>query len=238
MTRRIPRKVLMFISVMGLAVAVGLVLYFTLGGGASAHVMVEAAQVEKTRLLDSLSSGRVLFYRMEDFQSERLGLSDDVEYPQRVMDKTWMLVGDDGDTDRGLTLTYDLAGNLISRSDMSEGDIIYADFLSGETMTFPLGDGSNRLSVWIEHSWNMEGYTDSAGFTRQGSGRLLGRDSTIYRKPVVLVHGEGATETVTFEIEFVDDAPLLNRQAQYDDEGNLTYENTLVEYSVIDTMPK
>ena len=115
-----------------------------------------AAQQDKQALVDGLAQGQILYIRSEDYSKVRLGPLGQRDYPQRVIDETWVVIGSDGVTETNVGTMRDVDGDLIGHSELKDGVNTYSDLTSGSIST------CLWASVWVMPNGSRDVGTSSA----------------------------------------------------------------------------
>ncbi len=79
------------------------------------------AQQDKQALVDGLAQGQILYIRSEAYRRVRLGSLGRRDYPQRVIDEVWVVIGSDGAIETSISTRRDLDGELIGHSKLKDG---------------------------------------------------------------------------------------------------------------------
>ena len=225
--------------------ALGVGMWIALGNPAerspvTAEEMGAEARQLRDDLVSSLTEDQVLYYRIHDYQRERLGLSSKHSYPQRVIIDTWLLVGADGSEEVGMSKELSEQGELLSYSVMRDGQLTHWDLVADEVLEMELPEESGTsLADWITGVWDQPKRLEEQGYTLKEQSALVGRPSAVYEltdRSNIEGPERGSVGRERVEIEFVYDAPLISREAVYDiqdGQETLLFETTLSEYGVL-----
>ncbi len=202
---------------------------------ATATKLATLAQQNKQSLLDGIAEGQPLYFKLEKYKTNRLGPSD---YPDRVIDETWLSAGANGSIEAAVATMRSLDGELLGYTRLENGGLVFTDVATG--MTFNINvDHWGSLESSVNEVWNRPQALQDSGVEFKGRGRLNERESLIYEWTYTSQGGpdSGAQRSMLKRIELVEDAPLLFKESSYevDDQGvkTLIEETTVVEYGLL-----
>jgi len=216
------------------AVALVLLLVVVVGGGAL-HFLQDGSgssdkpslwELNKRDLLDGLANGRILYFKNEDYRTDRVLPGTD-HPPENVIIEYWLQSETTGHGELALATERTVDGRLLQYS-VAKDDILTTTVVSSrETLETPLAWPSH--AEWIKMTWQWPGLMASdpdIEFT--GTGQLQGRATLIYGT---------SSDSRRSRWELVEDAPLLRKDSIYriDGEGRetLTAETNVVEYRLL-----
>ena len=195
-----------------------------------------AAQQDKQALVDGLAQGQILYIRSEDYSKVRLGPLGQRDYPQRVIDETWVVIGSDGVTETNVGTMRDVDGDLIGHSELKDGVNTYSDLTSGVYFDMPMGIGLG-YAEWVKGCWDVISITnrmEARGFSFVRQGELGNQVSLIFEQSYPAEQGDEASVS---RLEYVEDRPFLMRSATYevDEQGRETLreEHAFLEYRLL-----
>ena len=213
---------------MGVAQLVG-------SGPATAAELVASVEENKQSLLDGISEGQPLYFKVEKYKRNRLGPSD---YPVRVIDETWLRAGENGSLETGVATMRNLEGEMLGYTRLNEGTLKFTDVATG--MTFDINVGHwDSLESSVSEVWDRLLTIQSSGVDFKGRGTLSQRESLIYEwRPTPQGSQDGGTQpSILRRIELVEDAPLFFKESVYeiDDQEIRTIleETTVVEFRLL-----
>lgn len=187
-------------------------------------------------MIDGLAQGQILYIRSEDYQSVRLGPLGQKDYPQRVIDETWVVIASDGATETSIFTTRDLDGELIGYTELKDGVNRHSDLISGVYIDTPMGIGLG-YAEWIKGHWDPTSITnrmEDRGFAFVRQGELGNQVSLIFERSYAAQQGDEASVS---RVELVEYRPFLNRTATYeaDEQGQetLLQEHAFLEYRLL-----
>ena len=229
----------MMAGVLAVLLGVGVWLAIAYWGGTSPPTAAQqraAAQQDKQALVDGLAQGQILYIRSEDYSRIRLGPLGQRDYPQRVIDETWVVVGSDGATETSISTMRDLDGELIGYSVLKDGVNTFSDLISGVYFDMPMGIGLG-YAEWVKGRWDITSITnrmEAKGFNFVRQGELGNQVSLIFERSRPAEQGDEASVS---RLEFVEYRPFLRRSARYevDEQGQETLlrEHAFLEYRVL-----
>ena len=198
--------------------------------------------LDKDEMVSSLTEGRILYMKYEDYEQVRLSMDPERGHPQHVIDENWFLVGPGGSQGSGVGKLWDMGGNLLAYTGPNaEGHLIYTELDSGGQiqMTFETeeeGSGAT-LVAWVESLWSpVESWLDDSGYEYVADGELMGWASTIYERAYTSEWREPRGQRLD-RMEFVKDSPALNNFSRLsigdDGQETLLESQTLVEVRVL-----
>ena len=197
--------------------------------------LVTSIEQNKQSLLEGLHQGQPLYSKLEKYKRSRLGPSN---YPDKVIDETWLQPGENGSIETGVGTMRSLDGELLGYSSLERSVLVFTDVATG--MTFDINVGHwDSLESWLNEVWNRPQTIQDPGVEFKGQGRLNQRESLIYEWSYTSQGGpdDGAQRSMLRRIELVEDAPLLYRESLYeiDDQGvrTLIEDTTVVEYGLL-----
>ena len=195
-----------------------------------------AAQQDKQALVEGLAQGQILYIRSEDYSKVRLGPLGQRDYPQRVIDETWVVIGSDGATETSVGTMRDLDGDLIGYSELKDGVNTYSDLTSGVYFDMPMGIGLG-YAEWVKGRLDVISITnrmEARGFSFVRQGELGNQVSLIFEQSYPAGQGDEASVS---RLEFVEHRPFLMRSATYevDEQGQETLleEHAFLEYRLL-----
>ena len=193
--------------------------------------------LDKDELVSSLTEGRILYMKYEDYRQVRLSM-DGGEHPQDAIIESWLLVGPGGAQGPGVAKVWDLEGNLLSYSaPNAEGHSVTTEPDSGAQiqLTFETGEGGSgaTLAAWVESLWSpVESWLNDSGYKYVADGELMGRASAIYELAYTSEWVEPRGQRLD-RMEFVKDSPVLSKRSRLaigdDGQETLLESQTLVE---------
>ena len=92
----------------------------------------------------------------------RLGPLGQRDYPQRVIDETWVVIGSDGVTETSVGTMRDLDGDLIGYSELKDGVYTYSDLTSEVYFDMPMGIGLG-YAEWVKGRFGRHQHHQSDG---------------------------------------------------------------------------
>ena len=197
----------------------------------SAQEMERRAQERRDALMSSLTEGRVLYMKTTRYSPNALGMgTPDYPYPERVIDETWMMVGEEGILTSIISKAYDPNGALIATSTSESSGGVFHDLIADETMEIPDMTGYVLADAMGEF-WRFAEQLEEDGYAYVRSGTLNGEDSAVYSRTYTQPGGD----VWRYEIEMAVNAPLLHRQSVYevaDGVETLLSEDIFLDYSV------
>ena len=216
------------------AVALVLLLGLAVGGGAR-HFLQDGSgspdkpslwERNKHDLLDGLADGRILYFKNEDYRTDRVLPGTD-HPPENVIIEYWLQAETSERGELGLVTERTVDGRLLQYS-VAKDDILTTTVVSsGETLETHLAWPSH--AEWIKTTWQWPGSLASdpdIEFT--GTGQFQGRATLIYGT---------SSDSRRSRWELVADAPLLRKDSIYriDGEGRETLiaETNVVEYRLL-----
>ena len=223
------------VVVLGLSVWLAVIL---LSGGspASVEVMASLARQEKEELIGSLSPGRILYIRSEQFPGAGTIFCVLESHSQRVIDESWWEVGADG-VFGGISVLRGLDGRLVAYLESTSGAVVYTDVATGWQVSYDFNLTAKSLAGWIEAIWDLPASIGEDGYTFKERSELNGRNSLVYERPPVSESPYGDGRETLWRMEFVEDQPILFRSSIYDvgqgGQRTLSREHTFLEYQVL-----
>ena len=184
------------------------------------------ADRNKQVLLDGLADGRILYFKIEDYQINRI-IPGAIDPPDRVIIENWLQPETGSQGELNVAAVRDQDGGLLQYTQATDDKYTTTFVSSGETMETNIQWGSP--AEWTEEIWNVpRNLASHSGFELKGIGELHGRATLIY---------EASSDSRKTRWELVEDAPILWRNSTYriDSEGRetLTEEETVVEYRLL-----
>ena len=124
--------------------------------------------------------------------------------------------------------THDIDGNLLYNSIQT---IDPKHYVFADTHISFYAATSGEYPVWppLENMWFMPLQGEADALPVVGTGYLNGRPSTTFE------YVEAGERPYRMEIELANDSPLLHRMSFYDENSELTSENILLEYRVLES---
>ena len=187
----------------------------------------------KNELISSLTPGRVLHIRSEEYRRERITFCGP-EHPDRLTGESWEEVGVDG-LFSGVAVSRGPDGRLLAYMEITSGEVEYMDVATGHRMYYgsPAPSVDNQVA-WIEGIWDLPDTIVDDGYLFKGHSELNGHGSLVYEK--ALVDDWDGKERI-WGMEFPEDYPILFRSTLYEvgEEGERTLDNqhTFLEYRVL-----
>ena len=187
----------------------------------------------KDELIGSLTPGRVLYIKYEEYIEERITFCGP-EQPQTVVGESWEEVGVDG-LFSGVAVVRGPDGQLLTYMEIASGEVESTDVATGQRMYYGSASPSAEdVAGWVEAVWEFPVSILEDGYTFEGRSELNGRDSLVYEETWVDSWDGGKHIR---RMEFVEEKPILFRSSSYDvGEGGqrtLVDQHTFVEYRVL-----
>ncbi len=189
---------------------------------------------EKDELVGSLTPGRIMYIKWEEFQDPRITFCGP-DHPERMIGESWEEVGADG-LFSGVAVSWGPDGQLLTYMEITSGEVEYTDVATGHRMYY----GSPKPSAeghagWVESIWELPTFLEEDGYVFKGGSELNGHASLMYERTLEPPYGD-AIENIS-RMEFVEDQPILFRESLFDvmEEGErkLVSEHTFLEYRVL-----
>ena len=207
---------------------------------ASAAEIVEVADGEIGAISASISEGQIFYYKMESFQTARHGMLGPNQYPTNVVLDTWLKVGSDGRISESVATMRSTDGDLLQYAIGSGSNITQTDVASGSSMQFDLASDTTTLNEWLRQSAVrpqklLEG--DDYEFVERDT--LGGETSVVFERQIGAGSPADGVQSPARKIrlEFVEDDPLLSREAHLSQDSTMAYvvseSSSTVEYEVL-----
>lgn len=189
---------------------------------------------EKDELVGSLTPGRILYIRWEQFQDPRITFCGP-DHPERMIGESWEKVGADG-LFSGASVVRGPDGQLLTYMEITSGEVASTDVATGHRMYYgspsPSAEG---LAGWIGAIWDQPASIEEDGYLFKGRSELNGHASLVYERTVEPPYGDAIKNMR--RMEFVEDQPILFRQSLFDvmgeGERTLASEHTFLEWRVL-----
>ena len=187
----------------------------------------------KDELIGSLTPGRIMYIRWEQFQEPRITFCGP-DHPERRIGESWWEVGADG-LFSGVSVVRGPDGQLLTYMEITSGEVEYTDVATGHRMYYgspsPSAEGH---AGWIESIWDRPASIEEDGYLFKRRSELNGHASLVYEE--MWVDERDGGEKIR-GMEFVEEQPLLFRSSSYEvGEGGqrtLVSEHRFVEYRVL-----
>ncbi len=223
------------ILVLGAVTWIGVSQLVGIGPAATATGLVASVQEDKQSFLDGIRGGQPLYFKVEKYKRNRLGPSD---YPDRVIDETWLRAGEDGSIETAVAKMLNLEGEMLGYTQLNSGVLEFTDVATG--MTFDINvDHWDSLESSVSEVWNRLLEIQGQGVDFKGRGRLNQRESLIYEWRYTSQGGpdDGTQRSMLKRIELVEDTPLFFKESLYEIDNQevrtLLEESTMVEFRLL-----
>lgn len=201
---------------------------------ATATGLAASVQENKQSFLDGIRGGQLLYFKVEKYKRNRLGPTD---YPDRVIDETWLRAGKDGSIETAVAKMRNLEGEVLGYTQLNHGVLVFTDVATG--MTFDISvDHWDSLESSVSEVWDRLLEIEGPGVDFKGRGRLNQRESLIYEWRYTSQGGpdDNTQRSMLKRIELVEDTPLFFKESLYqidNQESTLLEESTMVEFKLL-----
>ena len=218
-------------------------------------VPTQQLNLERQRLLRGLSAGQILYLKSVEYERRS---PDAVEQfwtrPEHAREETWMAQGDDGALAMYSTLLKNSDGDVVSYSELEDGQRVTTWKATGLRIPTPLTDDES-VAWWLVGIWQSRASLADSGYELVGTGRLYGQPTAILERkttirikttsiPASQKEAMGLSpdqkyiiQTLVSTYEYLVDSPILYRTASWsvDEDGarTLTEEFRIVEYRLL-----
>ena len=222
---------------------------------ARATIPTQQLNQERQRLLRGISAGQILYLKSEEYDRRNPAAFEQFwTRPEHAREETWMGQDDDGALAFYSTLLKDSGGNVVSYSELEDGQRVTTWKATGLRVPTPLSDDES-VSWWLVGIWQSRASLADAGYELVGTGRLYGQPTAIHeRKTTIRIKTTSIpasqkdamglspdqkyiNQTLISTYEYIVDSPILYRTASWsvDEDGarTLTEEFRIVEYRLL-----
>ncbi len=210
---------------------------------------------ERQRILRGLSDGQILYIKSVEYERRDPDAAEQFwTRPERAREETWMAEDDNGALSMYSTLLRDANGDVVSYSQLENGQRVTTWKASGIRVPQPLGE-EESLAWWVVRIWQTRASLADSGYELVGTGRWYGQPTAINeRKTTIRIQAKSLSasqresmgispdqryieSTFINTYEYMVDRPIHYRTATWstDEEGarTLTEEFRIVEYRLL-----
>ena len=211
--------------------------------------------LERQRILRGLSSGQILYLKSVEYEKRNPdAIKQFWTRPEHAIEETWMAQDEDGVLTMYSTLLKDAGGDVVSYSQLKDGQRVTTWKASGIQVPRPQSDDES-VEWWVVGIWQTRASLADAGYELVGTGRWYGQPTAIHEKKTtfrISASGFSASQresmglspddqylqqTIYLSYEYMVDTPILYRTASWgtDEDGarTLNEEFRIVEYRLL-----
>ena len=193
------------------------------------------AEQNKQALLEGIRQGRPLYVKTVRYYKGPVVLEGDLSHLQTTIAEDWVVADEQSQRVAAAWTLSDLEGNLLKYMKLHEdGTLTETPFLVegffhlAISPFFPVPGtevaGIEDIELYFSELWDDLLALQDSGWEPKGRGTLDGRISLLFEHE--------NEDGVTFNIEVVENAPLLHSKSIYED-GVLVSRDTVVEYKFL-----